>query len=258
VTVSRKALLIGVAGNLGPTWAEALLENGVSVLGVGLDIERDPELIRIASIYKDFELRKFDLTSQEDLNSLSSLLESEEITEVIFNAGIDSRPGEGAQNISDYDLEHFRKVFEINTFVASQIIGTCSNYFRTSIGGRIVVIGSMYAEISPTPELYSHFNQGRGISKSPAYGASKAALLSIVEQFSVHYAKDNVRINMLSPGGVLAAQDKFFIDKFQKKTPIARMVLPAELKSTLVWMLDPSNSQLIGKNIVLDGGYTTW
>jgi NAD(P)-dependent dehydrogenase (short-subunit alcohol dehydrogenase family) len=258
VKLPRKALLIGADGNLGPTWVAALLEKGISVVGVGLNVEMDPELTNVCGHFQNIELVSLDLTQKDDFNQLVKMIQTRDFSEVVYNAGIDSRPGEGASEISDYDLEHFRRIFEVNTFIASQVIGISAKHLSTIGGGTIVAIGSMYAEISPNPELYSHFNDGRGSVKSPAYGASKAALLSLVKQYSVNYAKNNVRINMLSPGGVIGKQDQTFIEKFQAKTPVARLIDPSELKSTLIWMLDPSNTQLIGKNISLDGGYSNW
>jgi NAD(P)-dependent dehydrogenase (short-subunit alcohol dehydrogenase family) len=116
----------------------------------------------------------------------------------------------------------------------------------------------MYASLCPNFNLYSHFHDGNGSIKHPAYGASKAALKSVIEQYSTSLASKGIRLNMLSPGGVKGNQDLEFVRKFSERTPLARLAEPKELKSALRFLLDPENSYLTGQNIDVDGGYKLW
>jgi NAD(P)-dependent dehydrogenase (short-subunit alcohol dehydrogenase family) len=106
--------------------------------------------------------------------------------------------------------------------------------------------------------LYSHFNDGKGATKNPAYAASKAALASAVRQYGTNLASRGLRVNMLSPGGVLGAQDEHFLTKFRSKTPSGKMINPAILGDHLVYLLSYMSTSLVGQNLIIDDGYSVW
>src|SRR5207244_3537435 len=72
--------------------------------------------------------------------------------------------------------------------------------------GSIINIGSLYASVSPDQRFYDHLPGDQPFLKSPAYGASKAGVASMTQYFSTLWGGHGVRVNTLSPGGVLAGQ----------------------------------------------------
>jgi NAD(P)-dependent dehydrogenase (short-subunit alcohol dehydrogenase family) len=116
----------------------------------------------------------------------------------------------------------------------------------------------MYAIVSPSPSLYSHFNSGLGSIKNPAYGASKAALISLCNQYATHFAPTGQRFNLLTLGGIAGSQDEEFKEKFNRKVPMQRMGNPDELGGALVFLLSSASSYMTGHNLILDGGFTKW
>ena len=173
---------------------------------------------------------------------------------MIFNSGIDAKPGSGKETLSSYSLDTWKEIFDVNVFGLVQILNAASNTkYRPK---NVVVIGSMYSEKSPDPSLYSHFSDN-GLTKHPAYASSKFAALGIVKQYASHYAPKGLIINMLSPGAVFSNQDSEFVSKISKKIPIKRMANPDELQSIMKFLLE-DNSYAIGQNFVLDGGMNLW
>jgi NAD(P)-dependent dehydrogenase (short-subunit alcohol dehydrogenase family) len=158
--------------------------------------------------------------------------------------------------IQEFDPVSWEKIFQVNLFGFIRVM----NLFLQNPENlnNVIVVGSMYASLSPNFNLYSHFHDGNGSIKHPAYGASKAALKSVIEQYSTSLASKGIRLNMLSPGGVKGNQDLEFVRKFSERTPLARLAEPKELKSALRFLLDPENSYLTGQNIDVDGGYKLW
>ena len=71
-------------------------------------------------------------------------------------------------------------------------------------GGSIVNIGSLYASIAPIPALYDHLDPP--FTKPAAYGASKAAVVNLTRYFARLWGPRRVRVNALSPGGMLGGQ----------------------------------------------------
>jgi NAD(P)-dependent dehydrogenase (short-subunit alcohol dehydrogenase family) len=170
--------------------------------------------------------------------------------------GIDSRPGTGKSKVEDYDIASWNNILEVNLLGFVRVMNTI--LFSKFSPINIVVVGSLYASVSPNYHLYSHFNLGKGQIKHPAYSASKSALKSVMKQYSTLLSKNGIRINMLSPGGVLANQDQEFIDNFSSVTPIGRLAKSEELISSMKFLLDESNSYLVGHDLLIDGGYSSW
>jgi NAD(P)-dependent dehydrogenase (short-subunit alcohol dehydrogenase family) len=241
--------LFGPNGNLGPIWIEAARESGWNVVGLGLaPAFSDP-------IEAHFESYFFDLINFDEAK-LTELLTKCEPDTVIFNSGIDSPPGTGYSKIQEFELNSWQEIFEINLFGFINIMNVILKH--ESKVSNVIAIGSMYATLSPNFHLYSHFNQNKGLLKHPGYGASKAALKSVVEQYSATLAREGVRLNMLSPGGVKGNQDSEFLTKFSERTPMARLADARELKSAIKFLLDQENSYMTGQNIEVNGGYNIW
>src|SRR4029078_11936389 len=106
---------------------------------------------------------------------------------------------------------------------------------RAAKGGcSIINIVSLYASLSPDPHFYEHLAGNAPFIKSPAYGASKAGVVSLSKFFSPHCADKGVRVNTLSPGGVLAGQDEQFKAKYGARVPLRRMAVADDPKGPLV------------------------
>ncbi len=249
MSTPNTVFLFGPNGNLGPIWSEAARESGWNVVGLGLASTDS------GTAEAEFEFHTFDLINFDEA-MLIELLTKFEPGAVIFNSGIDSPPGSGCSKIQEFELNSWQKIFEVNLFGFIKVMNAILKH--TSKVSNVIVVGSMYATLSPNFHLYSHFNENKGLLKHPGYGASKAALKSIVEQYSATLAKEGVRLNMLSPGGVKGSQDSEFLTKFSERTPMARLADSRELKSALKFLLDKENSYMTGQNIEVNGGYNIW
>jgi NAD(P)-dependent dehydrogenase (short-subunit alcohol dehydrogenase family) len=241
--------VFGPTGNLGPTWVETAFEEGWNVIGLGVG-KPDKQLNSL--MLESIELDLLDLKKSE----VMAIFSKYKPTTIVFNSGIDSPPGQGKNLIQDFEHDSWEKIFQVNLFGFIRII----NLFLQNPENlnNVIVVGSIYASLSPNFNLYSHFQNGNGSLKHPAYGASKAALKSVIEQYGATLAPKGIRLNMLSPGGVKGNQDLEFVRKFSERTPLSRLAEPKELKSALRFLLDPENSYLTGQNIVVDGGYKLW
>ena len=248
-TGNKNAVVFGPFGNLGPTWVETLSELDFQVHGAGLSNSNSDDKQNLES---------FQVLDLLDSNSgeIESYLNKVEPDVVVINSGIDSTPGTGRSKIEDYDIESWEKMIRVNILGAVKILNAI---LRTETKPcSIVLIGSLYSSVSPNPELYSHFNDGNGTVKHPAYSTTKSALVGLMKQYASHAAKSSIRINMLSPGGIKGAQDSTFTLKFESKTPAGRLGETKELKSALRFLVDENNSYLIGHNLVVDGGFLLW
>jgi NAD(P)-dependent dehydrogenase (short-subunit alcohol dehydrogenase family) len=125
-------------------------------------------------------------------------------------------------------------------------------------GGSIVNIGSLYASVSPDQRFYDHLPGSFPFIKSPAYGASKAGVVNLSKYFATHWAARGVRVNTLSPGGVLAGQDEQFKAKYGARVPLGRMARAEDLQGPLVFLASRASAYVTGHELRVDGGFTAW
>jgi NAD(P)-dependent dehydrogenase (short-subunit alcohol dehydrogenase family) len=92
--------------------------------------------------------------------------------------------------------------------------------------------------------------------KPPAYGASKAAIVSLTRYFARLWGPRGVRVNTLSPGGVQGTQDPEFIRKFNARVPLRRLATADDLVGPLLFLASDASRYVTGQELRVDGGFT--
>lgn len=258
----RIAVITGPAGLLGPIWARTLLHAGTTVVLVAepstaarpevSDLAGDPHVTVITADVTDAG----QLAAARD--EVTARFGPPDI--LIASAGIDHPPTPGhpldLSNLTPDDIEHTIHVNVAGTLLTVSAFG---GSMASAGRGSVILIGSQYAVISPRPHMYNHLSDGGHLFiKNPAYGASKAAVVSIARYFAAHWGPQGVRINVLSPGGVRSRQDHEFQRKFTNEVPLGRMLGAAELEGPLLFLASDASSYVTGAHLIIDGGYTTW
>ena len=95
----------------------------------------------------------------------------------------------------------------------------------------IVMLGSMYGVVGSYPDAY----QDLGPASPAAYHALKGGVVQLTRHLAVYWAKDNVRVNCLSPGPFPSdAANSQMVERLASKSPMGRMGKPYELKGALL------------------------
>lgn len=258
------AVVTGACGKLGPIWVEALLEAGARVAALELPGAPVSAALRALAEGSPLKVLRFDcdITNRESIERAAAAVATHmgTATVLVNNAGVDQPPDAGANrsSIDDLPIEQFRRMIEVNllgTFQMTQVFG---GQMAQRGGGSIVNIGSLYASVSPDQRFYDHLAGDLPFLKSPAYGASKAAVVNMTKYFSTLWGRQGVRVNTLSPGGVLAGQDDQFKSKYIARVPLGRMAQAEDLKGPLVFLASPASSYVTGHDLRVDGGFTAW
>ena len=65
-----------------------------------------------------------------------------------------------------------------------------------------------------------------------------------------------IRVNTISPGGILRKQNSKFVKKYTERTLLARMGSEKDLKGPVLFLASDMSSYITGQNIIVDGGWT--
>ena len=259
------AVVTGALGKLGPVWIEALLRAGASVCA--LDLAKSKVSEAFTRLQRDHDetrliLVRTDVRDRQSLeNAYQTCFASFGVPNILENnAGIARPPANSskAYRLEDIPLEENREILEVNTlglFLVSQVFGS-----RMVNAGRgsIINIGSLYAGVSPDVRFYDHLSGELPFLKPPAYGASKAAAVNLTRYLATHWAPHGVRVNALSPGGVLGGQDEEFKRKFCNRVPMGRMATAEDLCGPLLFLASKASAYVTGTELLVDGGFTAW
>ena len=125
---------------------------------------------------------------------------------------------------------------------------------RIQKSGSIVNIASIYGVVGNDFSLYEEY----GGTSPAAYSAIKGGIINLTRYLSSYYGKYNIRINCVSPGGVLdeKQQHPSFIKRYSEKSPLKRLANPEEIAPAVVFLLSDFASFITGHNLMVDGGWT--
>jgi NAD(P)-dependent dehydrogenase (short-subunit alcohol dehydrogenase family) len=259
------AVVTGALGRLGPIWIEGLLDAGARVAGLDRPgAAPSPLFTAVRERFDASRLKVFDcdITDRASISlALEQVVADMGVPKVLVNnAGIDQPPdsGTGRFRVEDMSVDLFRRMVDVNlvgTFQVTQVFGAAMMQHG---GGSIINIGSLYASVSPDQRFYDHFPGEPPFLKVPAYGASKAAVVNLTKFFATLWGRQGIRVNTLSPGGVLGGQDADFKRKYGERVPLGRMADAADLKGPLVFLASQASSYVTGHELRVDGGFTAW
>jgi len=261
---NQTAIVTGACGKLGPVWAEALVDAGARVAAFELPGAPASAAYTTLADRAGDRLHRVacDITDRQSIEMAVEQVAARfgEPDVLVNNAGIDQPPDAGGSRtpIGNLPIDQFRRMVEVNllgTFQVTQVVGS---RMATRGAGSIINIGSLYASVSPDQRFYDHLAGNLPFLKSPAYGASKAGVVNLTKYFATLWGASGVRVNALSPGGVLGGQDDRFRAKYAARVPLGRLAHSDDLKGPLVFLASSASAYVTGHELRVDGGFTAW
>ncbi len=250
----KVAIVTGAAGWLGAAMSRALAEAGARLAVTSRDASQAAAFA--ASLPGSGHLGLG--FSQDDTDSIPAFLADVVArmgaVDILVNNAYGGPPAEiDSASAADFDRAYHTGVtayFLLARDVALHLRGR-------GVGGAIINIGSMYGVVASYPDAYA----GLKVNSPPNYHALKGALVHLTRHLAVYWARDNIRVNCISPGPFpkMPAIDEAhpgFIKRLEAKTPLGRMGKPEELKGIVLLLASEAGSYITGQNILVDGGWT--
>jgi NAD(P)-dependent dehydrogenase (short-subunit alcohol dehydrogenase family) len=261
---TKVAVVTGALGRLGPVWAGALLDAGARV--IGLDIRTGSsgslEATLAAGRAENFALIEADITDHASVQRALDLCQARFGAPDILvnNAGIDQPPSASAATWKFGDIPDAASaaVLSVNAHGTLRVCQVFGSEMARHGRGSVINIGSLYATAAPDPRLYDHLPADPPFIKPPAYGMSKAGVVSLSRYLAALWGPSGIRVNTLSPGSVLDGQDEQFRSKFSYRVPLRRMAQMDDLTGPLLFLASDMSCYVTGTELVVDGGYLCW
>jgi NAD(P)-dependent dehydrogenase (short-subunit alcohol dehydrogenase family) len=125
-------------------------------------------------------------------------------------------------------------------------------YFSKVGSGNLVHISSIYGTSTPKFEQYD----GTSITCPIEYSAMKAGIVSLTRYVAKFCKGKNIRVNCISPGGILDNQPEVFRKNYKQYCLSKGMLDARDVCGTLLFLLSESSRYISGQNIVVDDGWS--
>ena len=125
-------------------------------------------------------------------------------------------------------------------------------YFRLHGGGVLVHISSIQGIRAPK---FDHY-EGTEMYSPVEYAAIKAGVISITRWLAKYYANNGIRVNCVSPGGIVDEQPSVFLERYRKACTNIGMLTAEQVASAIIFLLSPQSAAINGQNVVVDDGWS--
>ena len=248
-------VVTGGAGLIGQYFCRAIMKEG----GIPVIADIDEHSMRVVSedLSRTFpdgklEVFKLDITSKYSLQKCIEYLDNKysKIDALVNNAY--PRNKNYGRHFFDVEYDDFVENLGANLggcVVSSQCL---SLYFQKQGHGNIINISSIYGVAAPDFEIYDNTEMTMPVE----YAAIKSGLLHLTKYMAKYYKEKNIRVNAISPGGILDSQPEEFLEKYNQKCLTKGMLDVEDLSGTLIFLLSDMGKYINGQNIIVDDGFS--
>lgn len=237
----KVAVITGGTRGIGFEVAKAFLENGAKVIVFG---SREESVNKAKEEYRKLghEVEGYfpDLLSESDVKDTMKKIHDEygKIDILVNVAGI-------SDNIptKDADLEHFKRVIDINLIGTYNCIQNVIEYMVEENNGSIINFSSMVSK--------------NGQPTGVGYPTSKFAINGLTISLARELGPKNIRVNAVAPGvtntDMVAALPPEQIDPIVQMIPMRRVGEPDEVAKAVLFLASDLASYVNGSILGVDG-----
>jgi len=265
----RVAVVTGGIGLLGTEFCRTLAEAGAAVAVVDLNQEKCAATAAelIGAGHKALGIAT-DITNPASVNAMVEQVIAHfgRLDVLVNSAALDPKfdpqavsKGIAPGKFEEYPLEQWNAALNVNltgTFLVTQ--ACVKQMIAQGKKGSIINICSTYGLNGPDQRIYRKPDGSQPAFKPVYYTVTKAGIVGFTKYLAAYYMETEIRVNMLTPGGVYNNHDETFVKNYSAKTILGRMAHKDEMNGALLFLASDASSYMTGNNVVVDGGWTAW
>ena len=116
------------------------------------------------------------------------------------------------RSLNDLSIDNFNDNVSLHLGSYFLVMQQFGDYFKTNKHGSLINIASIYGSLTPRFDIYENTK----IRLPVEYVAVKSAIIQLTKYFAQLFKNDGIRINCISPGGILDGQDEIFLKSYTK------------------------------------------
>ncbi|KEA45831.1 flagellin modification protein A [Campylobacter mucosalis] len=251
----KVVVVTGGAGRIGSEFIRAIVKNnGVGVIAE-VDTKRANKLKdEILNTHKNakVEALQVDISDKKSINELINFLHEKygKIDALVNNAYPKSK--NYGRKFFEIGIDDFNEFLGLHLGGYFNISQSFISYFLNQKFGNIINISSIQGIGAPAFETY----EGTNMHSPIEYTAVKHGLIGMSKYMAKMFKKDGIRLNAISPGGILDAQPEPFLSQYKKRCGTKGMLDATDICGALVYLLSDASMFVNGQNIVVDDGFS--
>lgn len=244
----RVAVVVGAAHGIGQAIALAFAEAGASVACLDLDGAAAAATAKsLPTAGAPHHAAGCDVASEASVDAaVAGIVKALGRPRVLVNGAACNDP---TGTVLELTPAEWNKVLAVNLTGAYLMSRAVIPHMIEAGGGSIIHIASQMGRVG---------SPGR-----PAYCATKGALIQLAKVMALDHARDNIRVNSLSPGAIETGRMVFRHGSMETARaravplhPIGRLGQPDEVARAALYLASDASSFMTGSDLLIDGGYT--
>lgn len=242
------AIVTGGASGIGLAVGTRIAQEGGSVILVDVnETALATAKASVGTVAGTIETQLVDVTSETAVRDLMQAVvdQHQQLDIVVNSAGI---VGKTATKITDYDMDTFRKVIDVNLVGSFIITKYAVEVMAKRACGRILLIASIAGK--------------EGNPGMAGYTASKAGVIGLVKGIGKEYADTEITVNGIAPAVIATpmnlATAEAQLEYMKSKIPMNRLGTVDEVASLACWIVSKEASFNTGVIFDLSGGRATY
>jgi NAD(P)-dependent dehydrogenase (short-subunit alcohol dehydrogenase family) len=247
----RRVLISGGAGRIGAATALAVARAG----GIPLVADVDPAgLERVGECLAAWPHHRIlaDLRGAAGIEACQkAALAAAGGIEAAVHAAYPCSTGWGA---SFEELNEAHLAVDLQAQLGGAILFSQSllRHFSACGGGDLIHVASIQGVAAPKFHHYA----GTAMGSSVEYAAIKAGVIAISRWLAKYHRDQGIRVNCVSPGGILDQQPASFLERYRADCTNIGMLEGADVAATIVFLLSEGARAINGQNLIVDDGWT--
>ena len=251
MSLKNKVIVVtGGAGAIGQCFVRGISERGG--ITIVADINLEAAKLVMQGCAGQTEATHLDITNKDSIEALiSDLMKRYGHIDALVNNAYPRNKNYG-KKLEDVTYADFCDNLNMHLGGYFLVAQQFCLAFKDQGYGNVINISSIYGFMAPRFEIY----QETPMTMPVEYAAIKSAIEHLTRYFAQYFKGTGIRLNTLSPGGILAGQPTNFLAAYKQHCASKGLLDANDLVGGLIFLLSDESIFMNGQNLIVDDGFS--